>query len=47
MIPKILSGWLQTILGYQDFFILVLFMLIPIVILIPLVRVDADYGKHN
>ena len=47
MIPKMLSGWLQSVMGYTNFFILILFMIIPAIILIPFLKMDASYGKRS
>ncbi len=45
MIPKMLSGWMQEYLGYEEFFIVVLFMIIPGAIVVKYLKVEKDFGK--
>ncbi len=44
MIPGMISGWLQEILGYQHFFIWVMICTIPGFIMARLIKVDKDFG---
>ena len=44
MLPGMVSGWLQTILGYQHFFIWVMLCTIPGFIMASLIRIDGDFG---
>lgn len=44
MIPGMISGWLQDMLGYQYFFIWVMFCTIPGFIMAALIKVDKDFG---
>lgn len=44
MIPGMISGWLQEIIGYQSFFVWVLICTIPIFLLLPFVKIDPDFG---
>jgi PAT family beta-lactamase induction signal transducer AmpG len=45
MIPGMLSGWLQEMIGYQHFFIWVMLCTIPGFLLIPFLRIDPGFGK--
>ncbi len=47
MLPGMAAGWLQTQLGYQHFFILVMICVIPTLALIPLLNIDSDFGKNK
>jgi PAT family beta-lactamase induction signal transducer AmpG len=45
MVPGMVSGHVQELLGYQHFFIYVLLMTIPAFLMAALVKIDPDYGK--
>jgi PAT family beta-lactamase induction signal transducer AmpG len=45
MVPGMVSGKIQEILGYQHFFIYVCLMTIPAFIVAALVKIDPDFGK--
>ena len=45
MIPGMAAGWLQELLGYDKFFLLVLLCTIPTLAIIPFVKVDKNFGK--
>ncbi|MBC8402674.1 MAG: MFS transporter [Candidatus Marinimicrobia bacterium] len=48
MIPGMFSGWLQELIGYQHFFIWVLFCTIPGLLMIKFLPIDPEFGKkHN
>ena len=47
MIPGMFSGWLQEIVGYQEFFVWVLIATIPSFLVTALVRVDPEFGKKE
>lgn len=47
MIPGMFSGWIQSQLGYTNFFIWVLIATIPSFILARTVRVDPEFGKKK
>jgi PAT family beta-lactamase induction signal transducer AmpG len=47
MLPGMCSGWLQTILGYQHFFIWVMLATIPGFIVTALIPLDAEFGKRR
>ncbi|NOZ75397.1 MAG: AmpG family muropeptide MFS transporter [FCB group bacterium] len=47
MIPGMFSGWLQEIIGYQNFFIWVLLATIPGFILIRYIPIDPEFGKKE
>lgn len=44
MLPGMVSGWLQEILGYQHFFIWVMICTIPGFIMAKLIKVEKDFG---
>ena len=44
MIPGMLSGWLQEIIGYRNFFIWVMICSIPPFLVIPFLKVDREFG---
>jgi len=45
MLPGMVSGWLQEMLGYSNFFLWVLICLLPMVILYKFVHIDPSFGK--
>jgi len=47
MIPGMISGWIQEIVGYQNFFIWVVLATIPGFILIRYLPISADFGKKK
>lgn len=47
MIPGMISGWLQELIGYQHFFIWVLIATIPAFIITKFIKVDPEFGKKN
>ena len=44
MLPGMVAGWLQDLLGYNHFFIWILICAIPTLALIPFLKIDKDYG---
>ena len=44
MLPGMVSGWMQEILGYQHFFVWVMICTIPGFIMAKLIKVDEDFG---
>lgn len=44
MIPGMISGWLQELLGYQHFFIWVIICTIPSFIMVKLIDIDPKFG---
>jgi PAT family beta-lactamase induction signal transducer AmpG len=44
MLPGMLSGYMQEWLGYQGFFIYVMFCTIPGMLIIPFLKIRADFG---
>ncbi|MDK2840866.1 MAG: transporter, family, beta-lactamase induction signal transducer AmpG [Anaerophaga sp.] len=44
MIPGMISGWIQEIVGYQNFFIWVLICTIPGFIIIKFLKIDPTFG---
>ncbi len=47
MIPGMLSGWLQELIGYQHFFVWVLIATIPAFIITKFVPLDPEFGKET
>lgn len=47
MIPGMVSGWLQEMIGYQHFFIWVMICTIPSFIVIPFLKIDPKFGKKE
>ncbi|MFN5877218.1 MAG: MFS transporter [Ignavibacteria bacterium] len=47
MLPGMASGWIQSHLGYTNFFIWVLIATIPSFILARTVRIEPDFGKKK
>jgi MFS transporter, PAT family, beta-lactamase induction signal transducer AmpG len=47
MIPGMISGWLQELIGYQHFFIWVVLATIPAFIITKMIPLDADFGKKT
>ena len=44
MIPGMISGWLQEIIGYQNFFIWVMICTIPSFLVIKFLKIDPNFG---
>lgn len=44
MLPGMVAGWLQEMLGYNQFFILVMICAIPTLALVPFLKIDKSYG---
>lgn len=47
MIPGMLSGWIQELLGYQLFFVWILLTMIPGFIVVRMLKIDPEYGKKK
>jgi PAT family beta-lactamase induction signal transducer AmpG len=47
MIPGMISGWLQELIGYQHFFIWVMICTIPGFVVIPFLKIDPGFGKRE
>ena len=47
MIPGMISGWLQEIIGYQNFFIWVIICTIPSFLIIFFVKINPQFGKKE
>ena len=47
MIPGMVSGWLQELIGYQHFFIWVMICTIPGFLVIPFLNIDPSFGKRE
>jgi PAT family beta-lactamase induction signal transducer AmpG len=47
MVPAMASGWLQELMGYQNFFLWVMAATIPGFIVAALVKIDPEFGKKK
>jgi MFS transporter, PAT family, beta-lactamase induction signal transducer AmpG len=47
MVPGMFSGWLQEIIGYQNFFIWVVIATIPTFIVAMFIKIDPEFGKKR
>ena len=47
MIPGMLSGWLQELIGYQHFFVWVLLASIPSILIVKWIKVNPEFGKKK
>lgn len=47
MIPGMISGWLQELIGYQHFFIWVMIATIPAFIVTKFIKIDPEFGKKT
>jgi PAT family beta-lactamase induction signal transducer AmpG len=47
MLPGMISGWLQELLGYQHFFVWILIATIPSFLVVALVPLDSEFGKRD
>jgi PAT family beta-lactamase induction signal transducer AmpG len=45
MIPGMWSGWLQDLIGYRHFFVWIMLAMIPSLLAVAFIPVDADFGK--
>lgn len=44
MLPGMIAGWLQELIGYQHFFVFVILCAIPTLSLIPFIKIDKEFG---
>ncbi len=47
MLPGMMSGWLQELIGYQHFFIWVMIATLPSFVVCWLIPLDPDFGKNQ
>ncbi len=47
MLPGMTAGWIQEQLGYEQFFVLIMLLTIPTLLLIPFMKVDSNFGKKK
>ena len=47
MLPGMISGWLQELMGYKLFFIYVIIATIPGFVLLPFLPLDKEFGKKE
>ncbi len=47
MIPGMVAGWIQELIGYPNFFIFVMICTIPTLLIIPFMKINKDFGRKN
>mgnify|MGYP001226979690 CR=1 FL=1 len=47
MIPGMIAGWLQELIGYNHFFIFVMLCSIPTLLIVPFLKIDKDFGRKT
>jgi PAT family beta-lactamase induction signal transducer AmpG len=47
MLPGMFSGWLQEIIGYQNFFVWVIICTIPGILVVAFLKIDPEFGKKS
>ncbi len=47
MIPGMVSGWLQELIGYNHFFIFIMIATIPTLLIVPFLKIDPEFGKRT
>lgn len=47
MLPGMISGFLQEMMGYNLFFIFIMIATIPTLMLIPFIKIDPEFGKKR
>ena len=45
MVPGMVSGWLQEMVGYTTFFVIIMIATIPTLFLVPFLKIDPEFGK--
>ncbi|MHB9055437.1 MAG: MFS transporter [Paludibacteraceae bacterium] len=47
MLPGMMAGWIQELIGYNHFFIFVIICAIPTLAIIPFLKIDPNFGKKE
>lgn len=47
MLPGMIAGWIQELIGYNHFFIFVMICAIPTLAVIPFLKIDRSFGKKK
>lgn len=47
MLPGMIAGWLQELIGYYHFFIFIMLCTIPTLAVIPFMKIDRNFGKKK
>lgn len=47
MLPGMVAGWLEELIGYSNFFLVVILCTIPTLAVIPFLKIDKDFGKKR
>ena len=46
MIPGMVSGWLQELVGFNHFFMFIMIATIPTLLIVPFLKIDPEFGKR-
>lgn len=47
MLPGMIAGWIQELIGYTHFFIFVMICTIPTLLVIPFLKIDKEFGRKE
>lgn len=47
MLPGMVSGWMKDLLGYRQFFIIVMLLCLITFVVTALIKVDPEFGKKQ
>lgn len=47
MLPGMIAGWIQELVGYPNFFIFIMISTVPTLMLIPFMKIDKKFGKKT
>ncbi|MDR1584602.1 MAG: AmpG family muropeptide MFS transporter [Prevotellaceae bacterium] len=47
MLPGMIAGWLQEMMGYFHFFVWIMIAAIPTLLVIPFLKIDKEFGKKK
>lgn len=47
MVPGMWAGYLQELVGYNTFFLLVMVFCLPGTLLVPFLKLDSSFGGNN
>lgn len=45
MLPGMIAGWIQELIGYNHFFVFVMICAIPTLLVIPFLKINKEFGK--
>ena len=47
MLPGMVSGWIKDLVGYRDFFIIVMFLCVITFAVTAFIKIDPEFGKKT